>query len=419
MKKNKYAYIIAISSKIMLIIISLIISALINRKLGVSLKGDYAYITNLISTFTVFFSFGLGQTYSTFRREKGKDCLGTFVALSCALASIPMIISILCFISGNYQYGIIFFLTSSGVLKSNFLYYGAIEDIKKRDISNIIYKIIYLILIIFMYLFLETSLYILLLVAFIEDFIIVFGTISTYKLRPEIKKTTSIEIKKIFKLGFLCMIMHSLMTLNYSLDVIFLKKMTTSTLVGLYSVGVTLANMLWLIPDALKDVLVNKTSRDDNINEIVIVTKYSLYFSVILIFGFVILGKKFITIFYGMQFSDSYFCTVILFLGCLSMVIYKLIHPIYIAKGKQVVIVKILSLSVLLNIVANIILIPIFSIYGAAIASVLSYSLCSMFFLYTFCKEYSIKWTDFFKLEKKDFLRIKKIIIKKNSNTTK
>lgn len=411
-EKNNKTYVTAIISKLLIIFISLIISALVNRKLGVFLKGEYAFLTNLVSTFIVIFSLGLGQTYCTFRREYGKEKLDYFVTLNFFTSLISILISIFFFAFKNYNYGIVFFLTASGVMKNNLLYYGAIEDVRKRDINNIIYKVVYLILIVVLYLFFKTSLYLLLLVVFIEDLIIIIGTIRTYKMKPRVKGILSLDFKKIFSLGILCMVMHTLMTLNYSLDIIFLKKMTSSNLVGLYSVGVTLANMLWLIPDALKDVLVNKTSRTDSINEIVTVTKYSLYFSIFLIIGFVIFGKLFINILYGNQFLDSYLCTIILFVGCLSMIIYKLIHPIYIAKGKQIVIVKILSLSVIINIIANLILIPLFNMYGAAIASVCSYSICSLFFLYTFCKEYNVEYKSFFKLGKEDFIRIKNIIKK-------
>lgn len=251
-----------------------------------------------------------------------------------------------------------------------------------------------------------SSIYILLLITFLEDLLIIVATLISFNFKPQIKNIKFSDIKKIYKLGFLCMIMHSLMTLNYSLDIFFLKNMTNSKMVGLYSVGVALANMLWLIPDAFKDVLVSKTSRDDSINEIVKVTKYSLYFSIILIIGFAIFGRLFISLLYGKEFINSYLCTIILFIGCLSMIIYKLIHPIYIAKGKQFIVVSILAVSVLANIIANLILIPHYNIYGAAIASVISYSLCSIIFLYIFCKEYKVSYKEFFIIRKNEIKQI-------------
>lgn len=414
MSENKKIYLTAIFSKISLILISVITSALINRQLGVALKGEYAYITNLVSMIVVILSFGLGQTYSTYRRKYGTDMLKYFASLTLVQSVIAFIIAGIFLIAKNTTYAIVFALSASGLLKSNFLYYAAIEDIRKRDINNVIYKIVYLVIITASYFLFAGSLKTLLLLIFFDDLFVVICTAIAYKFKLSFKGIKKIGIPEIYKLGFLCMVMHSLMTLNYNLDIIFLKKMSTSTMVGLYSVGVNLGNMLWLIPDAFKDILVNKTSRKDEIEEIVKVTKYSLYFSLIIIIGFVIFGKLFIKIMYGNEFLESYNCTVILFVGCLSMIIYKLIHPIYIAKGKQWVVVKILAVSVLTNVILNYMLIPKFNIYGASIASVFSYSVCSIIFLIMFCKEYNIQYKEFFVFKKGEIKKLARMFIKKN-----
>lgn len=406
MGENKKVYFTAMLSKISIIFISIFTSALVNRQLGVALKGEYAYITNIVSMLVIVLSFGIGQTYSTFRRKEGNKVLGFFLFLTIVQTIISFIFSVLFLFFEKKVLAIVFLLTSSGIFRVNVLYYAAIENVKKRDINNIIYKIVYLFVILIYYLFMPSSIYILLLITFLEDLLIIVATLISFNFKPQIKNIKFSDIKKIYKLGFLCMIMHSLMTLNYSLDIFFLKNMTNSKMVGLYSVGVALANMLWLIPDAFKDVLVSKTSRDDSINEIVKVTKYSLYFSIILIIGFAIFGRLFISLLYGKEFINSYLCTIILFIGCLSMIIYKLIHPIYIAKGKQFIVVSILAVSVLANIIANLILIPHYNIYGAAIASVISYSLCSIIFLYIFCKEYKVSYKEFFIIRKNEIKQI-------------
>lgn len=411
MRENKKIYLMAIISKISIIGIGLVTSALVNRKLGVDLKGQYAYITNIVSLLVIIVSFGIGQTYSTYRRKYGPDILQNFIFLTIIQALIPIICClILLMFKENVDKNvyIILILTSGGVVRTNITYLAAIEDIKKRDFNNIIYKIIYLVLVMLLYISSIKSIEMMLLITLADELIISIGTFITYKFKPKMMKIEKKFLKDIYKLGFYCMIMHLLMTLNYNLDIIFLKKMTSTTYVGLYSVGVTLANMLWLLPDAFKDVLVSKTARVDSIKEIVIVTKYSMFFSIFLIIGFVIFGKIFIKIMYGDEFIESYFCTIILFIGCLSMIIYKLIHPIYISKGQQNVIVKILCLSVITNVIINIILIPKFNMYGAAIASVFSYSICSVMFLYKFCKEYNVKIKDFFIIRKSEIIQMLK-----------
>ena len=84
------------------------------------------------------------------------------------------------------------------------------------------------------------------------------------------------------------------------------------------------------------------------------------------------------------------------------MIIYKLIHPLYIANGKQKAILTILFISVLINVILNYIFIPKYNIYGAALSSVFSYSLCSVIFLVLFCKEYNVKIKDILFINKSD-----------------
>ena len=116
---------------------------------------------------------------------------------------------------------------------------------------------------------------------------------------------------------------------------------------------------------------------------------------------------------YGKEFLKSYNCTIILFVGCLSMIIYKLIHPIYISKGKQKIVLKILILAIIVNVILNCILIPKFDMFGASFSSVVSYSVCSILLLIEFCKEYEVKITDFFIIKKEECDFIKHKLLKK------
>ena len=98
------------------------------------------------------------------------------------------------------------------------------------------------------------------------------------------------------------------------------------------------------------------------------------------------------------------------------MVIYKLIHPLYISKGKQIIVFIILLISVVINAICNSVLIPAFGIIGAAIASVVSYTICSLMFLIKFCREYQVKISEFFIIKKSEVNKIKNIILRRGEN---
>lgn len=413
-QSNKSIYRMAAVSKILVIAMTFISSALINRCLGTALKGEYAYINNWVSIIVPILSWGIGQTYSTYKRKCGtKEVLDTFVTLTILQALCAFIIGLITYFIGFNKYVYISFLLSSGsILRTNLLYIAAIEDIKKRDFMNIIYKSIYLFIVTIVFLLNIKSLNLMLILLVVDEAITVIGTFIKYKFKIKftLSKNKEIRIVKIYKLGFISMLMYLMMTLNYNIDVIFLKNMTTSEIVGIYSVAVQLSNMLWLLPDAFKDVMTFKTSKEDSIKEIVLVTKYCLYLAFIILILFIIGGKLFIYIAYGKEFIDSYGVTAILLFGSLSMVLYKIIHPLYIAKGKQWIILKILFASTIINVILNILLIPRIGMLGSALASVCSYTTCGYVFLRKFCEEYNINMKEFFKINKEDIERVKGLL---------
>ena len=88
----------------------------------------------------------------------------------------------------------------------------------------------------------------------------------------------------------------------------------------------------------------------------------------------------------------------------------KLIGPLFIAKGKQRFYFYVLLSSVISNIVLNFLLIPIWGKEGAAIASIISYSISGIPFYIRFINEYNIRWYQPLIIENNDVKKLKKII---------
>ena len=409
---SKKIYFWAILSKITIIFITIITTALINRSLGVMLKGEYAYIINIVTIFEIIISIGLGITYGTFKRKKlSFDIRTVFVSLILYLGIFSFFFGLLLFFY-NYSIALALLLTSFTIIKSNFLAFAAIDDIKKRDKTNIVLKFIYLFLIILMFLLFKKNIYCIFIIYIIDcilSSIIIFKTYN-FKLCNIKDIIKNKEIKNIIITGIITMQMQLLISFNYNIDIIILKKMTNLYYVGIYSVSVYLANMIWIVPDAFKDVLYHKTSREDSINDIIYSTKINLLLAIFEILFFFICGKVFINILYGKEFLESFYPTLILFFGGISMIIYKMIHPLYVSKGKQKVVLLILLISVVLNIALNVVLIPKYNIFGAAISSVFSYSLCSVIFIFIFKKDYNVSLKEMFFINIKDVNKIKIVL---------
>ncbi|MTV91620.1 hypothetical protein GM544_14545, partial [Streptococcus pneumoniae] len=87
-------------------------------------------------------------------------------------------------------------------------------------------------------------------------------------------------------------------------------------------------------------------------------------FMILLIIGFLSFGEFAITLLYGSSYIKAFPITLVIFLGSLSMIFFKILQPIYISQGKQSVAIKILSVSALINISLNWYLIPNYQITG-------------------------------------------------------
>lgn len=397
MKDKKSIYIWAIISKIINISATILSTVFINRALGVAGKGEYAYIINISSILYVIASLGIGTVYSTYKKRASERSLKSLFTLSLIQTIVLILISMVFLLLNQIMIFWILIITAGSSLRSNLLTLSAIEDVKKRDKQTIIYHTIYLFLTAILFISCKNNIQIALLFYFADTIITSIGLIISYRLKITniFSKIEKRAIKEFLHLSIQTTLMQLMIVLNYNIDILMLKGIKGAYSVGLYSVAVNLGSLLWLIPDAFKDVILNSASKQDNSKEIVTLMKFNVLISILLTTFFAIFGNIFINIFYGQEYAESYYPTLILFIGNIAMVIYKMIHPLYISNGKQKVVLKTLTFSVLINIIVNALLIPLIGIYGAAIASVMSYTACSVIFLCIFSKDYKIKINEY------------------------
>ena len=281
------------------------------------------------------------------------------------------------------------------ILESQILFISNIEDTLKRNKIQIVIAIMYTALLFLMFIITKRSLEILLVVVILSHFataFLLFLKFKMYKLKNS--QVRLCFLKEVLKMGIPIMIMNLLMFCNYHIDIFILKAITNNNYnIGLYGTAVTLGNMIWIIPDAFKDILYNRSAKSDNVTEIILSITINIVICVVSIFMFFFFGKFFLIKMYGEDFSDAYALVLLLFIGTIPMIFYKLIHPIYITNKQVNIVVVILLISVLLNIILNFVLIPNYGAIGAAIASVFSYTLCGFIFCYKFKKDYNVKFS--------------------------
>lgn len=413
MNKNilKNEYFFTFINKISTIVLGLLTTAFINRYAGAALKGEYVVLLNILNIVSVVANLGMYQAYPYYKRKGEADTLKRFVNIfyyQFILYSIVFFIVAL--LSKSNLTTLIFFMLPFVVLTNQINFIMMVENINYKNSINIIVTFIKFIAAVFTYVFLPKMLIVLVLNLLLYDVLIIVFYLIKLKVGFSLKYISVKFTIAIIKFGFIAMITSLLVNLNYKLDVLMLDNYVSSSLVGIYSVGVTLAEFGWLIPDTFKEVLFSKTAKSDSIQSIIYCLKISFYSIIAAIVLVVSLGKIFIKIMYGNEFLNSYLVTVILFLGIPAMAWFKIISTLYLAQGKRYFYLLTLLASVIANAVANLILIPKFSIYGAAMASVISYTVCGGIFLADFCSKYKINIIEIFKITKKDVTDLKKMI---------
>lgn len=379
----KKDYWIAIICKVVVILTELLITVFINRGLGVASKGEYAYIMKIVEVAYIFCSIGLGQAYATFRKRGEEKLRDAFVFLGFLQSTLVLICGVIIVKLFSVDYGVIIVvLTALSVLKFIFSMIAVIEKNILRNVIQVAINIIYVVSLAILF-FTE--------VCSLSTVLLCYGTVEViriiilcllYKLKPSFKQLSKTTILEIYKIGFTTMILMVLVTLNYSIDTVMIRNMSSSYSTGIYSVGVNFSSMFLMIPDAFKDVLFGDASKKNfDSHTAYSAIKVSIGISVLGIVAWLLMGKFAISLLYGTDYLSSYHVTTILFFGCISLTFFKILQPIFIADGNQTIACIYLGISVLSNIVANYFLIPSLDYIGAAFASVISYSVCGGLFL--------------------------------------
>ena len=399
---NDYAF--SFINKITSVLVGIITSALINRYLGPEGKGQYAYIINIVNLVVIAGNFGFYQSYPKSKRSNMPNIKEKYVDVFFTQFILYLFAGIILslFMQGNSLYIAALFLVPIQVLTAQFGMVALVEFINFRQKLQFATTFLNLLLTCLIYIFAPKHVLFIMGMLFIKDVFFIIMYLVKIKYVPHPFRVEKQFLIMLFKFGFVAVISAFLLTLNYKADVIMLKMFVDDAQIGLYSVGVALAEYVWLIPDAFKEVLFARTAKDDAIDEIMASIRINLFISAVIIVGLVLLGKPFISFMYGIDFIDSYPVTCIIMCGVPAMVLYKMTTSLYVANGKQMFYLATLAISAVSNIVLNLVFIPMMGKLGAAVASAISYNLCGLIFFGKFLFDYKIKWYNTFLLRKSD-----------------
>ncbi len=406
-------YFFSVLVKFTMIAVSVIHSAFLARFLGAELKGFAATVTSSVSLFQVIITCGIHQAYPYFKKQgEIKGFLSVFINNIYFIYSVLIVgaVSLSAVFSSILPAKTLFIIVLIPVFAYETIvsYVYLIENSKKKNLWSLISNVS------------ETMIILIFWIAFEPNYLLMIVSVSASVIIRAIAATVglgvSVDIKKIsikfiasmLRFGLMPMAALILTIMNSKMDILMMdmNSSVTSVAIGLYSVGIGISDKILAIPDAVREILLSKLVSGKNEKEVARVTRISVLLCTAMAVAFSILGKLIIHLLYGAEYAGSYNILVISSYGTVFMVFLKMISQYNIVNKRQVANLLMLSVSVITNIVLNLLLIPYLGITGAAIASFVGHLVCALCFVIYFCKKTDIKFRELILPQKEDFSAI-------------
>jgi O-antigen/teichoic acid export membrane protein len=215
-------------------------------------------------------------------------------------------------------------------------------------------------------------------------------------------------IKDYLIYGIIAHIGNAAMYLTYRSDMFLVNYFLTLVSVGLYSLGVSIAELLLIFAGSIALVLfprIASMGKGEGGKETAKVARNVMFLAFVGSIGLVVIGKYLIQLLYGRAFLPAYGPFLILLPGIIVLSGSKILATYISGKGKPHICAMISILALALNVSLNICFIPLWGIRGAAFSSTLAYSVHFLLFLTAFTMLSKEKVIDvlFIKLEDKNF----------------
>jgi O-antigen/teichoic acid export membrane protein len=194
--------------------------------------------------------------------------------------------------------------------------------------------------------------------------------------------------------------------LNYSLDIVILEHMTNSKEVGIYSVGTSVAAILWWIPSVISTVNFSHSasSKDDmaHAKKTAVILRVVLWVAILPILLLYIFSPIVIPWVYGNAYYTSSIVVHAILPGVWAMLIFNILYGDLAGRGRPESALWVFSLAVVIDIALNIWWDPLFGAIGSAWASTVSYTLGGIIFGIVYARISNLRLRELFVIQRDD-----------------
>jgi O-antigen/teichoic acid export membrane protein len=366
---------------------------MVARMIGVEDLGKYTFALSFATLFSVFVDFGLTQALireiAKFK-DKTKSYLAPVLTVKLALAALiyamvvvvvnlmnyPEITKQLVYISGVIMVLDQFTVSFWGVFRGH-------QNLKYEAISVVINQVLILgvgLTVLFLHL---PLIYLMLPFLAGSSFSLLFSIFSVrWKLKVKFGFDWDTKVLKfLFKISIPFALIAIFSKVYGYVDTVMLSKMVGDAAVGWYSVAMKIPFALQFIPAALAAAIYPAFSYNyvHNKEQLTYTFDRVMKFLVVIVlpisFGIAILARPIIQSFYGAEYLPSTLPLQVLMLGLLFVFLNFPLGSLMNSCDKQVTNTELVGVTMVINIILNIILIPKYSFVGSAVAFLISHSL--------------------------------------------
>lgn len=172
----------------------------------------------------------------------------------------------------------------------------------------------------------------------------------------------------------------------YNLDILLLQPLAGSEETGYYKGALVIAEFLWIVPQAVQTVFIHSSSElwsEGDYEEISSMasqaTRYTLLFTLLLLFGITALASDFVPLYFGGEFTAAVTPLLLLLPGVLGFGLARPIYAIGQGDGRLRILIIATGSAAIINLILNLLLIPQYGMNGAAIATSIGYGAMVVF----------------------------------------
>ncbi len=406
-------------NQIIRVVLGALTSILVARTLGPSGQGYVAYVLLIFTLVGNYGHMGLNSAVMYFLKRSGTDperlmgnnftaLLLTWLLISAVLLTLRSFGVVL----GDYNYfyilGGLVLVLATLIYYNHHAWFTADERIIPANIYNMVVfipKSLIIILLCVCGLLSPAAFFAISVAALLSNALILF-----FKLGQPFRLLIDFSLLKAeYSYGLVIWLSSVFTYLNLRLDQIMIRSMLGVSDLGVYSIAVSLAELMFLIPFSINSALLGRlyNTSDPQVSRRVLsqTLKFSFYICAVL----ALLGiplSLLIPVFYGAAYAQAAPATMILLGGMVFASLASISPQHFFSLGKPRIHLLLSGLTLLINALLNLLWIPLWGISGAALASSISYLAFGLGYLAVFILREGFTLAELLALNRQDLKEI-------------